>query len=422
MAIGGDYRFERGANTPDPLTATGDTTGNANAPTAGAYHAFEGFGELSIVPASGLEYVKWTEINLAGRAYDYNTFGSGVTGKISGLIRTMGGVALRGTYGSAFRAPNVNELFAGQADTFLNLKDPCNTAGGTVTLMGTALEKCTAQGVPSNYTFALPQIQGKIGGNPDLEPETAGIGTAGLVYEPLAGLDFTLDYWHIQIDNAIQTLPTSTILAQCYQGGLDPFCALVVRDDMTHVISQVTDITQNVGALTTSGLDFSAAYQYRNIYGTFRHALEGTYLFKYNIDTGTVDPATKKEQILHGKNFYDLGVNPDLKLNLFTTWFHPSGLGAGVNLRFVDGFQECDNNNCNKAENLRRDVDTYVNADLFVNYALKTRQGTTTIAVGMNNVANVQPPAIYNGSALNADESAYDFMGRQFYVRLAQLF
>ena len=53
---------------------------------------------------------------------------------------------------------------------------------------------------------------------------------------------------------------------------------------------------------------------------------------------------------------------------------------------------------------------------------LKTSQGTTNIAVGMNNLANVQPPAIYNGGALNTDESAYDFMGRQFYIRLGQLF
>ena len=30
--------------------------------------------------------------------------------------------------------------------------------------------------------------------------------------------------------------------------------------------------------------------------------------------------------------------------------------------------------------------------------------------------------SVYNGAALNSDESAYDFMGRYFYVRLSQLF
>jgi outer membrane receptor protein involved in Fe transport len=422
LAVGGDYRFERGASTPDPLTATGDTTGSVSAPTSGAYHAFEGFAEASVVPVSGLQYLKWVEIDAAARAYDYNTFGSGITAKLSGLVRTVGGLAVRGTYGSAFRAPNVGELFAGQFDGFLPLPDPCDTAGGTMPLTGQTKTQCERAGVPANYTFSLPQIRGKFGGNTQLEPETARIATAGVVYEPVKGLDATIDYWHIGIDHAIQTLPPATILAQCYQGGISAFCHQVERDPMTHTISHVVDLTQNVGSLVTSGIDFSAAYQYKNGLGSFRHALEGTYLFKYNIDTGTIDPRTNKEQIIHGRNFFDIGVNPDVKLNLFTMWNHPSGIGAGVNVRFINSFQECQKDNCNDPTNLRREVSKYVNGDLFLSYALKTSQGTTNVSVGMNNVTNSQPPAIYNGPALNADESAYDFLGRQFYVRLGQLF
>jgi outer membrane receptor protein involved in Fe transport len=72
--------------------------------------------------------------------------------------------------------------------------------------------------------------------------------------------------------------------------------------------------------------------------------------------------------------------------------------------------------------NLRRQVSKYVNGDLFVTYALKTSQGTTNVSVGVNNVANVQPPAVYNAPGLNTDPSAYDFLGRQAYVRLGQMF
>jgi outer membrane receptor protein involved in Fe transport len=422
VAFGGDYRFERGSSTPDPLTATGDTTGSVSAPTAGSYHTFEGFGEVSVVPVSGLTYLKWVELDAAGRAYDYSTFGSGVTAKLSGLVRTVGGLAARGTYGTAFRAPNVGELFAGQGDGFLAIPDPCDTAGGMMPPTGETAVQCGKQGVPANYTFSLPQIRGRFGGNPKLQPESAKIGTAGIVYEPAKGLDVTLDYWHVGIDNAIQTLPPATILAQCYQGGLASFCSQVQRDPATHIISHLVDLTQNVGGLATSGLDFSAAYQYSNGLGAFRHALEGTWLFKYNIDTGTIDPMTHKEQILHGKNFFDLGVNPDLKLNVFTIWSHPSGIGAGFNVRFVDSFEECQSDNCNKPSNLRREVSKYVNGDLFLTYALKTSQGMTNVSVGVNNVADVQPPAIYNGPALNADSSAYDFLGRQVYIRLGQMF
>src|SRR5207344_2901452 len=137
---------------------------------------------------------------------------------------------------------------------------------------------------------------------------------------------------------------------------------------------------------------------------------------------GTVDPNTMKEQIIHGKGFYDLGVRPDLKFNIFTIWNHPSGLGAGFSFRFIDSFQECQADHCNTPSNLRRQVDKYAAGDVFFAYALKTSQGTTNVQIGINNVANTQPPFIYNGQALNTDESAYDFLGRQFYIRLGQLF
>ena len=427
LAFGGDYRFERGGQQPDPLTATGDTTGNASAPTLGSYNTLEAFSELSIVPFSGGDFIKWVELNAAGRAYDYNTFGSGATGKITGLVRAAGGIAVRGTYGNAFRAPNIAEMFSGQGDSFPLLEDPCDTKPpsaktGVKKLDDKTQAQCTAQNVPMNSTFGTSQQRATVGGNSKLNPEKGVVATAGVVYEPLRGLDVTLDYWHIQIDDAITTLLPQTILAQCYQGGSKSFCDQIQRDPVTHGISHLVDTIQNVGGITTSGLDFSAAYQYRNNAGTFRHAVEGTYLFRYNVDTGTVDPNSMQEQIIHGRNFYDLGVNPNLKFNVFTSWVHPVGVGAGFNFRFVNSFQECENNNCNDTTNARRDVSSYATGDLFLNYGLKSSQGTTSVTVGMNNVANVKPPTIYNGPALNADESAYDFMGRQFYIRLGQLF
>ncbi|HEX3758845.1 MAG TPA: TonB-dependent receptor [Kofleriaceae bacterium] len=431
LALGADYRFERGGFQPDPLTATGDTTGNAAAPTLGSYHTFEGFGELSVVPYSGGELLKWVEVNAAGRAYDYNTFGNGITGKVSGLVRTAGGIALRGTYGTAFRAPNIGELFAGQFDSFQNLSDPCDTlppgAKKPVALDPMTQRVCSgttqAGGVPVGSVFSTIQQRAKLGGNPQLDPEKGAVGTAGVVYEPVTGMAFTLDYWHINIDNAITTLPAATVLSQCYQAGVDKFCNDIVRDPMSHTISHIFDLTQNVGSRTTSGLDFSASYQYRlAALGTLRHSVEGTYLFMNNIDTGTVDPTTGKEQILHGRGFFDLGVNPDLKFNVFTTWRHPSGLGGGFAIRFVDSFQECDNDNCNDPTNGRRQVSKYADGDVFLDYGIKTSQGTTQIAIGANNVANTSPPLIYDGAVLNSDESAYSFMGRQFYVRLSQIF
>lgn len=430
LAIGGDYRHEQGGFTPDPLTSTGDTTGNAQEPTEGSYHAFEGFGELSIVPVSGLEFAQWLEIDLAGRVYDYNNFGSGATYKASGLWRTAGGLSLRGTYGTAFRAPNIAELYAGKADSFPLVEDPCDTnpPSGPKVLNATEAAECKREGV-TNGNFGTNQQRSQIGGNTLLKAETAKIATAGIVWEPLSGLGITLDYWHIEIDDQIASLPIQTILSQCYEQGNINFCdpsknGVGIQRASDGSISYIYDPTANSGTLETSGLDFAVGYTWKaEGIGRFRHALEGTYLFKYNFDTNAKNP-DGTENIIHGKGTYDLGVNPDLKVNFLTSWQHPSGFGAGFNIRFVDSFHECNANDCADPDpdNDKREVDKYFTADIYLDYVLKSSQGTTSVSLGVNNVLDRTPSLIYNGLALNSDESIYDFMGRYFYVRLSQLF
>jgi len=186
LAIGGDFRKESGGNTPDPLTATGDTTGNAAAPTSGSYNVAEGFGELSLVPISHTEAVDWLELSLAARACRYNTFGSGVTWNTGVLFRTFNGISLRGTYSTAFRAPSINDMFQGPADGFPAVFDPCDTRPptGMVTLEGTAKEKCAAQNVPTNAVYNTRQQRAVSIGNQDLKAETAKVITTGVVYEP----------------------------------------------------------------------------------------------------------------------------------------------------------------------------------------------------------------------------------------------
>src|SRR6185436_15119363 len=107
----------------------------------------------------------------------------------------------------------------------------------------------------------------------------------------------------------------AVILSNCYQHGLRQYCDQIQRDPVTHAISYIVDPINNVGALATSGLDFAVAYHYENKAGTFRHALEGTWLFDYSVDTGQVGD-DGKNQILQGKGYYDLGNLPNLKFNI----------------------------------------------------------------------------------------------------------
>jgi hypothetical protein len=241
--------------------------------------------------------------------------------------------------------------------------------------------------------------------------------TAGIVFEPpqVKGLSLTADYWKIDIANAIQALPASVILSNCYQQGLEDYCSQIHRNPaLNYKIDFINNTTQNVGGTSTSGLDFAAAFD-RSFpgVGRFRQGLETQYLFKYNVDN-TV-------QVLHARGNYDFGVFPTWKANFIEQWSHPTGLGAGFNVQYIGAFKECQNTDCNHSQP-SRPIDAWTKVDLFGNYTMKSRAGTTSIGIGVNNVMNKLPAVIYSGFAGTSDSGTYDYMGRFLYMRLAQMF
>jgi outer membrane receptor protein involved in Fe transport len=424
LAVGVDYRKEAGGFSPDPLTATGDTTGPAVAPTDGSYNVSEGFGEISLVPISGQKFAEWVELNLAARVFHYNTFGNGVTWKAGGLFRTINGIAVRGTYSTAFRAPSVGELFSGNSESFPSVEDPCDTkppsAGdGTRTLSPATAAQCRTENVSPTAAFGTGQQKEILGGNTGLEAETAKVITAGVVFEPpqAKGLALTADYWNIDITKAIQTLGASGVLANCYDRGIQSYCMQVHRDpQLGNQIDHIDDPVANVGGTATSGMDFAIVYDHKfGNAGRFREQVEAQYLFKYNLDN--------TQQVFHYRGNYDFtGVFPTIKANLAVAWSHPSGVGAGLNLRYVGSYNECDQNSCNTPGNLARTVDAWYKGDLYVSYGFKNAAGRTTVTAGVNNVLNRDPSLIYIGFAGDSDSSTYDYMGRFFYGRVSHLF
>jgi outer membrane receptor protein involved in Fe transport len=425
LAIGGDARYEIGEHFPPVVASSGDTTDNQVQDTHGRFHMFEGFGELAIVPITGGGLAQRVEIDLGAHAVRNNRFGSSLTYKAGGLVRTALGVAVRGTYATAFRAPSVFDLFGGHTVTQLTLEDPCDAGppsvgNGTRTLDPMVQAQCTAQGIPAGARITTSQQPAAVGGNPDLQAETAATTTVGLVVEPpwLKGLSVSADYWHIGIDNAIESLGVPTILASCYDRGIQSFCNQIRREFNTHRILHVDQFLQNVHRTVTSGIDLAVWYDTRFVeLGRLHTGLEAQYLLRYDLDTGS--------RVVHGVGYYDLGVYPRYKANLSSRWIHPSGVTGGFTLRYVGSFKECAGDDCNSPHNLAalsRDVGRYFKLDLFGAYDLPSWLGRTTLQLGVNNVFNAAPPAIYNAAAGNSDAATYDFLGRMVYLRLSQLF
>jgi iron complex outermembrane recepter protein len=425
LSLGGDARYEVGEHDPAHVASAGYTTDNQALETRGRFHLFEGFGELAIVPVTGHDIAQRVEIDLGAHALRNNRFGSSLTYKAGGLFRTAFGIAVRGTYATAFRAPSVFDLFGGRTESMPTVEDPCDarppSAGnGTRTLDPMVQAQCTAQGIPVGTRFTTSQQPSVIGGNPDLQAETAATTTVGVVIEPpqLKGLALSADYWHINIDDAIEALGVPTIFASCYDRGVQAFCDQIHRDFNSHRIIHVDQFLQNVPRTTTSGVDLALWYDTRLVeLGRIHTGLEAQYLVRYDLDTGN--------QVVHGVGFYDLGVYPRYKANLSSRWIHPSGASGGFTLRYVGSYKECAGDDCNTPSNLAtlsRDVDRYFKLDLYGGYDLPSWLGRTTLQVGVNNALDATPPAIYNAAAANSDAATYDFIGRMVYLRMSQLF
>ncbi len=418
LAIGYEWRREEGGFQPDPLTASGDTTGNKGEATLGNYRTNAVYGELDIPLAFNVPAIELFELTGALRFVNYNTFGSELTWKAGARWQLFEHLALRGSASRSFRGPSVSELFSGQADDFPNVSDPC---ADPQTDVQTA--NCTADGVLNNDNRT--QLPARVGGNPDLGAETADVFTAGVVFTPkfgryLDGLSVTVDYWNLAIDNAIQPAGANVLLANCYnKSGADRTdCDKIVRG-AGNLITSIVDTETNVGGTRTAGIDMGLIYRIPTDIGNFRYSFEATWLQKYN----TIQP---DGSIITGKGVYDLGVYPDWKFNT-TLSYGIKGFAIGFNVRFVNGFKECEGDICTPDPDTgeippQRNVDSWVSGDVFASYQLAWDWGLTDLSAGINNIANATPPFIDNGFLANSDASTYDYIGRYFYFRLGHTF
>lgn len=422
FAAGYEHRREAGASIQDPLTAKGDTTGTKSADTQGAYTVHEAYAELNIpiLKRVGTFAGEGTmlELSAAARFVNFSSFGSNLAYKGGLRFSPIKDATLRGTFSTAFRAPSVAELYLGAADSFPNTVDPC--ANRT---QGTAVDAaCDAQGVADDLADDRSQILSRIGGNATLQPERATAFTIGTVIQPrwVKDLDLTVDYYNIEVKSAIQSVGSDVILASCYPtaaGAAPAYCDRITRG-ADGLIRSIADPLSNVGGDHLSGVDFQLDYTPQTKIGALGVLVNVNYL-------GFFDRTLADGRVINAKGTYDLSlVLPEWKGN-FSLSYGKDGWGGTFNVRWLGGFRECENNACQQADPTAppprsRDVESYVAADLNVGYKLTHKGGSiSNFSVGVNNVFDRAPAYVVNGFSAASDTSAYDYMGRYFYMRMA---
>lgn len=130
-----------------------------------------------IGPENDITGVRSLELSLAGRLERYDDVGTTRNPKLGVVWRLVEGLAVRASYGTSFKAPNLPQVYATPliAPSFLN------KAGANV----------------------LSLIQ--YGGNPDLKPETATSWSAGIDLAPprLPGLKLSLTGYEVEFEGQI---------------------------------------------------------------------------------------------------------------------------------------------------------------------------------------------------------------------------
>jgi iron complex outermembrane recepter protein len=292
VAVGGEYRKEQLEQTSDsdPNFATTGIRGvpagalefsQTNVgPARGVVKVKEGYVESLLPLAKDAAWAKSADLNAAARVTDYNTSGTVETWKVGLSYQPVNDLRLRGMVSRDIAAPSLFNLFSGAQSDFQIVLDPhTNIANGI-----------TTQTV----------------GNPNLKPEKATTYTTGFVYSPspVPGLTVSLDYYHIEIKDAIlSTVPPGTALQECeVTQGASPLCADIVRPlpfsdhSAANFPTAYIDKPLNLSTIRQSGIDLETGYitplsQFVSSWpGELAIRALGTYLTKFEQQNTPASP------------------------------------------------------------------------------------------------------------------------------------
>ncbi|HUZ12408.1 MAG TPA: TonB-dependent receptor [Caulobacteraceae bacterium] len=447
LAVGADYRREALTYRTDEEFLSGDLAGQGGPRrgTNGAYEVGEAYFEVRAPLIEDAPFFKSLVLHGSYRYSNYSISGSTNTYEVGPTWRIDDDVMLRGGYNRAVRAPNLDELFNPQVVALDFNVDPCAGSTGLP-----SLAQCEATGVTAaqyGHIASNPasQYNGLLGGNPDLKPELADTWSGGIVLTPhfVPGLAATVDYYNIDVQNAINGIGAQTIINQCVATQNPTYCSLIHRAPGTGSLwlgtnGFVTDTSQNVADYRTSGFDVTGAYRLSfedmnwGNYGSLNFDFEGTYTINYDVTTaaglGTFNCVGLYGDVCQGTGTPMTAPSPKWRHTFRITWTPPwYGLGFSAQWRYLGSLTSdaCTGNpllspakNCFAADSHLPAVNYF---DLEASWRIKTGY---TARVGVNNVLDQDPPVIGSknlpavvGSG-NTFAQFYDVLGRYVFFNV----
>ena len=438
--VGTEYRKESLDFLPDRASQEGDLAGSggASTPISGSFDVKEVFGEVRI-PIIQDSFIEELVLEAGYRYSDYSTGVTTDTYKIQGELAPTRDIRIRGGYNRAVRAPNVVELFSPQNVVLVGTNDPCDGLLGNVDGDGNPITEddptltaaqCAFTGLDPALYGRVPenpasQYNGLVGGNPNLDPEVADTYTAGVVLTPtfLPGFAATVDYFDISLDGAISTLNADVVVQQCGETG-DPFlCSLVNRDTRGSLWIApdgfVVATNQNIGSLSTSGVDVSVSYNTEiGALGSLSASIVGTWLDELVTDDGINEPYDCTG--LYGNV---CGTpNPEWRHKARLTWTTPDDIGLSVQWRHFGSVKQDTTSSQPALAGASQPAHDKLRAMNYIDLAATFRvMDNYNFRLGVNNVFDSNPPLVGSQACpavicANTYAQVYDVLGRYIYA------
>ncbi|MEM9839646.1 MAG: TonB-dependent receptor [Pseudomonadota bacterium] len=424
FVAGVEYREEAGDFQPDSVLGPDVAGFNQSAPIKGRFDVTEFFTEVNVPLIEGAALAEQLNVNGAIRISDYSTVGSLTTWAAGASWSPTEDLTFKVNYNRAARAPNLAELFQPVVNGFPGADDPCaiQTTGGTPA-GNQAI--CTAEGVPASAfgTTALQpnsQIESLFGGNADLTEEVADTFTLGLVAQPsaLPGLTVKVDYYNIEIEDVISTIPVQSVLDGCYIDGTQSLCDLVQRGQSGQ-IEFISLNNQNLALLTAEGIDLDADYGWETGYGDFNVRIVGTYRIEDGFQAFDGEPLNNCSGYFGGR-FGQCGEPfPEWKHTMFIT--HTiEDLTTTLRWRYIGEVTADDAIDPSGAlddftELRGTTIDAYNYFDLTAAYAFGDN---INLSVGIQNIFENEPPIQGDSfqEQANTWPATYDPFGRSYFI------
>jgi iron complex outermembrane receptor protein len=366
------------------------------------------FGEL-LVPIVGeknnITGIDEVTFSAAGRYDHYSDFGGTFNPKLSLSYKPLSWWTLRGNWGKSFQAPSL-----------------ASTAGaippGVVTFPAGLFGANPAYPNTTGLTTLLLYP----GGGLDLQPQTARTWEIGtdLKVPFVQGMTASLTYYYIDFANRIATPAfyeasfyslypnsyimntpsapfTSAQIANYIASAYNKAQVAQYVNNPNSVYALENGLSQNLSAVTTSGLDFSANYKYPTDFGSLYAGEAGTYILTYNT------------QATPTSTYQDLDANSVARVHMSTT--------AGASWNNVFGGTLSAQAMWNKTGGnsvlafpgnaFQSRVDAFNVVNLAFVYTGKPNSGAlqgTTFTLNFDNVFNKDPPTLNGG---NGNQEGY---------------